>query len=120
VALPGDAAGPHRGAGTSAGGPTPAVLYNHLRVVSDPRRRDLCLDSGRYPEAEVHYRKALATDEGTGKLAMVAFDSQRLCHALIVPSRRDEAAAVLEHCAEIETRIVHEPLVRPGKDPGTT
>ena len=50
---------------------------------------------------------------------MVAFDSQRLGHALIVQSRRDEAAAVLEHCAEIETRIVHEQLVREGKDPGT-
>jgi tetratricopeptide (TPR) repeat protein len=80
---------------------------------------DLCLDSGRYAEAETHHRKALEVDEGIGNLAMVAFDSQRLAHALILQSRREEAAAVLERCAEIETRIVHEQLVRQGKDPGT-
>jgi tetratricopeptide (TPR) repeat protein len=72
---------------------------------------DLCLDAGRYAEAEARYRKALEVNEGIGNRAMVTFDSQRLAHVLILQSRRDEAAIVLEHCAELETSIVHEQLV---------
>jgi tetratricopeptide (TPR) repeat protein len=78
---------------------------------------DLCADEGRHPEAEQHYRTALATDEQTGNLAMMIFDLQRVGDSLIRQGRRSEAEEVINQAIALETRVVHEQMIRDGKNP---
>jgi tetratricopeptide (TPR) repeat protein len=80
---------------------------------------DLCTDEGRYHDAEVHYRQALAGDEKGGNIGGTIFDMQRLSDALIRQERREEAEEVIHRAIALETRVVHENLVRQGKNPAT-
>ena len=77
----------------------------------------LCTDEGRYHDAEVHYRQALEGDEKCGNLAGSIFDMQRLADSLIRQERRDEAEEVIHRAIALETRVVHDQLVRQGKNP---
>ena len=78
---------------------------------------DLCADEGRHPEAEQHYRTALERDERTGNLGMMIFDLQRVGDSLIRQGRRSEAEEVINQAIALETRVVHEQMIREGKNP---
>jgi tetratricopeptide (TPR) repeat protein len=80
---------------------------------------DLCTDDGRLGDAEVHYRQALAGDEKGGNIAGTIFDMQRLADSLIRQERREEAEEIIHRAIALETRVVHENLVRQGKNPAT-
>ena len=79
---------------------------------------DLCTDQGRHPEAEQHYRTALAGEEQIGNLAGMIFDLQRLGDSLIRQERRDEAEEVINRAIVLETQVVHQQMAREGKNPG--
>jgi tetratricopeptide (TPR) repeat protein len=78
---------------------------------------DLCTDLGRHPEAEQHYRMALQGEEQIGNLAGMIFDLQRLGDSLIRQGRREEAEEVILRAMVLETKVVHDQMVRQGKDP---
>jgi tetratricopeptide (TPR) repeat protein len=78
---------------------------------------DLCTDEGRYHDAEVHYRQALEGDEKAGNIGGAIFDLQRLADSLIRQEQRDEAEVVIHRAIALETQVVHENLVRQGKNP---
>jgi tetratricopeptide (TPR) repeat protein len=78
---------------------------------------DLCADEGRHHDAELQYRKALEGDEKSGNLGGTIFDMQRLADSLIRQERREEAEEVIQRAIALETRVVHEQLVRQGKNP---
>jgi tetratricopeptide (TPR) repeat protein len=79
---------------------------------------DLCTDEGRHIEAEGHYRTALEGEEQIGNKAGMIFDLQRLGDSLIRQERREEAEEVLNRAITLETQVVHEQMMREGKDPG--
>jgi len=78
---------------------------------------DLYTDEGRHYEAELQYRKALEGDERTGNLGMTIFDLQRLSDSLILQERRQDAEEVINKTIALETRVIHESLIRQGKNP---
>jgi tetratricopeptide (TPR) repeat protein len=78
---------------------------------------DLCADEGRHHDAELQYRKALEGDEKSENLAGMIFDLQRLADSLIRQERREEAEEVIQRAIALETRVIHEQLVRQGKNP---
>ena len=78
---------------------------------------DLCADEGRHLEAEQHYRTALERDENVGNLANMIFDLQRLGDSLIRQGRRADAEETINRAIALETRVVHEQMIREGKDP---
>jgi tetratricopeptide (TPR) repeat protein len=78
---------------------------------------NLCADVGRHLEAEQHYRLALQGEEQTGNLAGLIFALQRLGDSLIRQERRQEAEEVLNRAIVLETQVVHEQMVRQGKNP---
>lgn len=78
---------------------------------------DLCLDEGRLYEAEQHYTTALEGDEARANPALQIFDLQRLGNCLLLQNRRDEAEDVINRAIVLETRVVHEQMIRDGKDP---
>lgn len=80
---------------------------------------DICADEGRHIEAEGHYRTAIEGEEQIGNKAGMIFDLQRLGNSLIVQGRREEAEEVINRAIALETEVVHQQLVRQGKDPGT-
>jgi tetratricopeptide (TPR) repeat protein len=78
---------------------------------------DLCTDQGRHCEAEQHYRKVLEGDERRGNLGGAIFDLQKLADSLIRQGRRGEAEAEIHRAIVLETQVVHEQLLRSGKNP---
>lgn len=78
---------------------------------------DLCVDEGRHQDAEFHYRTALEGEQKVGNLAMMVFNLQRLGDSLIRQERREEAEEVINQAITLETRVVHEQMVRDGKNP---
>ena len=78
---------------------------------------DLCTDEGRHRDAEVHYRQALEGDEKGGNIGGTIFDMLRLADSLVRQERRDEAEEVIHRAIALESRVVHENLVRQGKNP---
>jgi tetratricopeptide (TPR) repeat protein len=78
---------------------------------------DLCADEGRYGEAEQHYRQALKSNEAMGNLAGNIFALQRLGDALIRQERRQDAEEAIQCANSLESEVVHEQLVKEGKNP---
>lgn len=78
---------------------------------------DLYADEGRSYEAELQYRKALEHDDRIGNLGGSIFDLQRLSDCLVQQGRRKEAEEVIDRTIALETRIIHESLIRQGKNP---
>ena len=78
---------------------------------------DLCADEGRHPEAEQHYRTALEGAERAGNLGMMIFDLQRIGDSLVRQGRTSEAEEVINRAIALETRVVHEQMIREGKNP---
>ena len=79
---------------------------------------DICTDEGRYIEAEGHYRTAIEGEEQIGNKAGMIFDLQRLGDSLIRQGRRDDAEEVVNQAIALETQVVHEQMVKEGKEPG--
>jgi tetratricopeptide (TPR) repeat protein len=78
---------------------------------------DLCTDEGRYHEGEIHYRQALEGDEKMGNIAGTVFDLQCLADSLIRQDKRVEAEEIIHRAIAVETKVVHEQLLRQGKNP---
>jgi tetratricopeptide (TPR) repeat protein len=78
---------------------------------------DLCMDEGRYSEAEAHYRKALESDESSDNLAGMIFDLERLSTCLIQQVRQAEAELAIECAITVETRHAREFAFAHGVDP---
>jgi tetratricopeptide (TPR) repeat protein len=78
----------------------------------------LCLDRGRYAEAQEHMRKATLLRENQGNRGWLIMELQALGDALLRQDKFDEAEQVLTRCNDLERQVIHESLVSEGKNPG--
>ncbi|MCC6364226.1 MAG: tetratricopeptide repeat protein [Bryobacterales bacterium] len=78
---------------------------------------DLCMDQGRYPEAEQQYERAVAADEQIGNIGMMIFALQRLGEVLIQQARWNDAEEVIDRCVKLEVQVLRDELRRTGEQP---
>lgn len=91
---------------------------NSLGIL-DGLAADIYYDMGNLPEAERALRSAagmLTSKSGNQGLAIFAL--QRLSDVLIEQARWDEAKEVINRCVALERSLVHDSLLKEGKDPG--
>jgi len=63
---------------------------------------DLCVDQGRYYDAEEHYRQALENDEKTGNVAGIRFELQKIGDVLIRQGRKEDADELVQRAAALD------------------
>ena len=79
---------------------------------------ELHLDEEALDQAEAHIRDALQFDQTGGNEALMIFDLQRLGDVLLERGHQTEAKAVIERCAALERKVIHQGIQEKGKDPG--
>jgi tetratricopeptide (TPR) repeat protein len=80
----------------------------------------LCLDRGRYAEAQEHMQKATLLRQNLGNRGWLIMELQALGDALLRQDKFDEAEQVLTRCNDLEKQVIHESLVCQGKNPGAS
>lgn len=79
----------------------------------------VCLDQGRYLEAQGHLVRALRLRERTGNDALMIMELQTLGEILLRQEKFDEAESILQRSNEIEGKVVHQVLSREGTNPSS-
>jgi tetratricopeptide (TPR) repeat protein len=80
----------------------------------------LSMDRSCYAEAQEHLHKAILLREKSGNKGWLIMELQTLGDALLRQEKFDEAETVLTRSNDIEKQVIHESLVRQGKNPGST
>jgi tetratricopeptide (TPR) repeat protein len=80
----------------------------------------LALDQGRYEEAQAHMQKAILLRQKQGNQGWLIMELQTLGDVLLRQHKYDEAEQVLTQCNDLEKQIIHQSLLKQGKNPATT
>lgn len=79
----------------------------------------VCLDQGRYLEAQGHLVRAVRLREKTGNDALMIMELQTLGEILLRQEKFDEAQPILQRSNEIEGEVIHRVLVKEGSNPSS-
>ena len=77
----------------------------------------LCLDQGRYEEAQAHVQEAVQLRRKQGDDGGLITELQTLGDVFLCQGKYEEAERIITQCTDLEKKIIHQSLLRQGKNP---